>query len=416
MKSPLRILSDRIAEGRHLMIYGAGSQGRGLLSALRRNGIEANGFIDRNPDIRGHVLAGLPIFGPDILEVAGAVDSIFIIVAVFFFEREISKHLESIGFVRGISYLPYSALKPHDYAVEVSGVCNLRCISCPRADRHPAGRNAMMIGLEFFKKVIDKIHREAPLVGNIQLYQWGEPMLNPKLPDMIKYAHKNQILCTISSNLNHSADFRSIIESRPECLRLSVSGTGVNYEITHTGGNWQSFIANVEIVGKLRREIHPEMKVELYYHRYRHSADGQQDEMAKLCSRLDFEFHPVPAYIISLDDVLAYCEGKPLPETAQRARKLLLVDIDEGLCHAKAESAMNCDALRVIMINADLSVSTCMMFYDPDLNTITNNYLEVPLDEIVARRDKSVLCSRCRKHAIHRYCGVYARIGEEERY
>jgi MoaA/NifB/PqqE/SkfB family radical SAM enzyme len=416
MSSSLTILSDRIAEGKRLMIYGAGSQGRGVLRALHRNGIVASGFIDRNPDIQGRITAGLPIVGPSVLETVGAAHSMFVVVAVYFFEREISTYLESLGFIRGESYLPYSELKPHDYAVEVSGVCNLRCISCPRADRRPTGRNAMMMGLETFKKVVDKIHSEAPFVGNLQLYQWGEPTLNPKLPDMIRYAHEKEMLCTISSNLNHKADFRALMESRPECLRLSVSGMGANYEITHTGGNWQSFITNVEIVGKLRREIHPEMKVELYYHRYRRSGDEQQDEMARLCWRLDFEFHPLPAYIISLDDVLAYCEGQPLPETAQRARALLLVDLDEGLRQAQAESGMACDALRVIMINADLSVSVCMMFYDPDVNTVADNYLETPLDEIVARRAKSALCIRCRKHAIHRYCGIYARISEEERY
>jgi len=416
MIAPLELLQHKGAKGQRIFIYGAGSQGRGVLRALCRNGIAVAGFIDRNPDIQGRILAGLPIVGPSVLEAAGAMDSMFVIVAVFFFEREISAHLESLGFIKGESYLSYSVMKPHDYAVEVSGVCNLHCISCPRAERYPAGRNAMMMGLETFKKVINKIQGEAPFVGNIQLYQWGEPTLNPELPNMIRYAHEKDMFCTISSNLNHNADFRSLMESRPECLRLSVSGMGANYEITHTGGSWQSFIANVEIIGKLRHEIHPEMRVELYYHLYRHNTEAQQKEVGMLCQRLDFEFHPVPAYIISLDDVLAYCEGRPLPAAAQRARALLLVDLDEGLRQARAESGLSCDALRVIMINADLSVSACMMFYDPDMNNIADNYLETPLDKIVARQTTSALCQSCRKHGVHRYCGVYARISEEERY
>lgn len=416
MTHQLEFLKRKLDEGRRLMIYGAGSQGRGVARALRANGLEPVGFIDRNPDVQGRMLSDLPVSGPSVLGTQRAADSLFIIIAAFFFEREIAALLEAHGFVREISYIPYSSLKPHDYAVEISGLCNLRCISCPRANRQPVDRNAAMMDLDSFKQVISKIRSEAPFVGNIQLYQWGEPSLNKSLPEMILHARQNGILCSISSNLNHRADFRALIAARPECLRISVSGMESSYEVTHTGGRWETFLANARTVADLRRELYPEMKIELYYHRYKHSVGSAQDKMAELCKQFDFEFHPVPAYIISLDDVLAYCEGKPLSEPACRARDLLLVDIDEGLRLARSESYQDCDALRVILINADLSVSACMMFYDPRENTITKNYLETPLADIVARRATFPLCARCQKHGLHRYCGVFAKISEAERY
>jgi hypothetical protein len=416
MTDSIKLLTGKVAEGRRILVYGAGNQGRGVVHTLQQRGVETAGFIDKNPDLQGRILAGLPVLAPEILREPGATDSIFVIVATFFFERDVSTYLESHGFTKGLNYLPYSALKPRDYAVEVSGVCNLRCISCPRAERRPTHRNLSMMDLESFQKIIDKIRREDPFVGNVQLYQWGEPTINKHLPDMIRYARENDILCTISSNLNYTADFRAMIESRPECLRISISGTGESYAITHTGGNWNSFAANVETVAGLRHEIYPEMKVELYYHRYKHSTGSQQDQIADMCKRYDFEFHPVPAYLISLDDVLGYCEGKPLPDAARRVRELLLVDIDEGLAMAEAEASLICDALRVVMINADLSVSTCMMYYDPEGNTCATDFLAASVKDITSQRAVSPLCARCRKYGIHRYCGIYAKISEEERY
>jgi hypothetical protein len=412
----IELLTGKIAEGRRILVYGAGNQGRGVVHTLKQQGIEPAGLIDRNPDLQGLILADLPVLSPAVLSEPGATDSLFVIIATFFFEHDISGYLESQGYTKEINYLPYSDLKPRDYAVEVSGVCNLHCLSCPRAERRPANRNQTMMDLDSFKKVINKIRREEPFVGNIQLYQWGEPTINKNLPDMILYARENGILCTISSNLNYAADFHAIIKSRPECLRISVSGTGKNYEITHTGGNWNSFISNVETVAMLRRDIYPEMKVELYYHRYRHSLGSQQEELAAMCNRFNFEFHPVPAYLISLDDVLGYCEGRPLPNAAQRARELLLIDTDEGLAMAKSEASLDCDALRVVMINADLSVSTCMMYYDQEGNTCAGNFLETSINDITARRPLSTLCARCRKYGVHRYCGIYAKISEAERY
>lgn len=416
MNDSIGLLTGKVAEGRKIMVYGAGGQGRGVVHTLQQCGIEPGGFIDRNPDLQGRTIAGLPVLTPAVLSEPDAPDALFVIIAAYFFEREISAYLDASGFTHGLNYLPYSALKPRDYAVEVSGVCNLRCISCPRAERRPAQRNLAMMDLESFKQVIGKIRREDPFVGNIQLYQWGEPTINKDLAAMISYARSKGILCTISSNLNYTADFRAIIESRPECLRISVSGTGASYAVTHTGGDWNSFAANVDIIAGLRQQIYPEMKVELYYHRYKHSTVIQLEQLAEMCSRYDFEFHPVPAYLISLDDVLGYCEGKPLPDAAKRVRELLLVDTDEGLAKAKAEASLECDALRVVMINADLSVSTCMMYYDPDGNTCAANFLETSIIDIISSRSTSALCKRCRKYGIHRYCGIYAKISEEERY
>lgn len=401
---------------RQILVYGAGNQGRGTRKALSDQGFEPSGFIDKNPALRNQVLAGLPVHPPEYVMRQDASDAFFVVVASFFFEREIAEELESWGFSRGRDYISYSALKLHEYVVEVSGVCNLRCISCPRADSRSIGRSSAMMSIANFRKVLAKIRREDPFVGNIQLYQWGEPTLNRDLPGMIRHARDNGFLCGVSSNLNHQADFRALVEARPECLRLSASGIGDAYGVTHTGGNWKTFIANVETISGLRREIYPEMKVELYYHRYMHSIGKAQDQVAQLCHELGFEFHPVPAYLISLDDVLAYCEGRPLPNSAKQARELLLIDLDEGLKLAMQEVSLGCDALRVLMINSDLSVSTCMMYYDAVGNTIAENFLETPLEEIVARRSKTTLCTRCKKYGIHRYCGVYAKISEEERY
>jgi MoaA/NifB/PqqE/SkfB family radical SAM enzyme len=361
-------------------------------------------------------VAGLPVHSPEYIMRQDASDAFFIVVASFFFEREIAEELESWGFTKGSGYISYSDLKPHDYVVEVSGACNLRCLSCPRAGSRSIGRSSAMMSIADFRKVLAKIRREDPFVGNIQLYQWGEPTLNRDLPVMIQHARDNGFLCGVSSNLNHQADFRALVEARPECLRISASGIGDAYELTHTGGDWKTFFANIKTISLLRREIYPEMKVELYYHRYKHSIGTAQDQVAELCHELGFEFHPVPAYLISLDDVLAYCEGRSLPNSAKRARELLLIDLDEGLKHAEQEVSLECDAFRVLMINADLTVSTCMMYYDPVGNTIAENFLETPLEEIVARRSKTSLCAKCMKYGIHRYCGVYAKISEKERY
>lgn len=414
--SVLDRLATAVADGRRIVLWGAGNQGRGIARVLLRHGIAVDAFVDSATRLVGTQVEGIPVHSTDLFAKEGAPDELLVIVAAFFFADAFAERLKDLGFREGVSFLPYRAVKPRDYVIEVSGRCNLHCLSCPRADRspgrvHPRG----MMSLEAFAAVLDKMLREEPFVGNVQLYQWGEPTLNPALPAMLTLARSRGVFCAVSSNLNAAADWEAIIAACPEWLRLSVSGTGEHYEVTHTGGRWSTFLTNLETVAGLRRALHPQMKVELYYHRYRHSTPDEQAEVAALCERLGVEFHPVPAYLIGLDDVLAYAEGCPLPPAASAARALLLRDLDEGLALAADEKALPCDVLDVILINADLTVSTCMMFYNPDQNTAVSNYLETPLPRIRASRTGAPLCQRCMARGVHRYCGVYARLSDQER-
>ncbi len=226
---------------------------------------------------------------------------------------------------------------------------------------------------------------------------------------MLRYANQQGIKCAISSNLNVPADYRAIIEARPEWLRLSTSGWGASYEITHTQGKWGVFINNLREVCSLRNAIHPEMKVEVFFHLYKHSQKQELDQWQAACSELGIELHPVYAYLISLDDVLAYREGKPLPPEAQKASEMLLFPLDDGLKEAQAEANLPCDTFRCININWDLSVSNCMMYYYPTDNVAVSNYLITPLNEIMALREDCNLCQRCMDKGVHRYCGVYSR-------
>lgn len=394
---------------RELWVWGAGNQGRGVCQSLQKNNIEVSGFIDSSNDLIGKTALGLPISSSEMIRQSEAKDRYFIVISTFYFEQQVKDECMEYGFEEESDFIVYSRLKPNDYAIDITGACNLKCISCPHAYHNPAERRAGVMSLDNFQKVINKIVEESPFVGNLQLYQWGEPTLNKKLPDMLRYANQHGIKCAISSNLNVPADYQAIIEAKPEWLRLSTSGWGEHYEITHTDGKWEIFIRNLREVCRLRNEIHPEMKVEVFFHLYQHSQKSELEKWRSTCAELGIELHPVYAYLISLDDVLAYREGQALPSEAQKAAEMLLFPLDEGLAEAQAEAHLPCDTFRCININWDLSVSNCMMYYYPTDNVAVNNYLDNSLADIMAVRQDCNLCQRCMDKGIHRYCGTYSR-------
>ena len=87
------------------------------------------------------------------------------------------------------------------YAIDIVGTCNLRCPTCP-VGNSPVRKLGFM-DLALFTSIIDKIGRECPCPRpHINLYNWGEPLLHPDLPEMIRILRSAGMRSHLSSNLN----------------------------------------------------------------------------------------------------------------------------------------------------------------------------------------------------------------------
>jgi len=255
-----------------------------------------------------------------------------------------------------------------------------------------------------YTRVLDKLLREIPLLGNVQLYAWGEPLLNPDIAEIIRITVEHQVLCALSTNLAVRMDFSAAIQARPDWIKISASGYGPSYEITHTGGNWERFVENLHRLSALRAEHHPEMYVELNLHLYRHSTGREFDQMARLCRQLGFAFRPNWAYLYPLDHILAYREGRPLTPQAEQTLTMLQLTVDEGLARAEAQAQLPCAEERCLPIAWDRSVRSCGAYFEP---TVADDFLEISLPDILRRRRESGICERCKRQALHRFTSVY---------
>ena len=73
---------------------------------------------------------------------------------------------------------------PKMITLEPTNHCNLKCPLCPTG----VGDTSVEYGLfdlEKYKKVVDVFSKWAQ---TIQLFSWGEPILNKSFPEMIRYA------------------------------------------------------------------------------------------------------------------------------------------------------------------------------------------------------------------------------------
>lgn len=377
--------------------------GQGVCRSLERNHIQLEAFLDKSASLQGQKALGYPIIKPvdgfDIVRQGKGI----IITGSGHNSPEIAGLCEKEGFQKGKDYIPCDDLNDLDPSIDVSGVCNLKCISCPRGNvtqQPPVG----FITASTYKLVLEKLLREIPLLGSIQLYAWGEPLLNPQLPEIVAVTREAKVLSAISSNLNYVKNMDKVIAEKPDWFKVSCSGWGDNYEKTHTGGRWNTFHANLHKLADLRNRFHPEMQIILNYHLYKHNTGEDYRRMESLCKELKLIFIPNHAYLYPLDAVMDFVDGKPLSPEACQTIPMLLMTLDEGIAKARQRSYLPCPEERCLPINWDCSVRECGVYFHP---FIADNFLQVPLSEIMERKRKSKLCRECKKRAIHMYTSVY---------
>ena len=392
----------QLSLNKKVFIWGAMIVGQGVCRSLERNGIPVESFMDKSLSLQGRKALGYSILKPnDVFESVRAGRGI-IITGSGHNSPEIAGLCEKEGFQKGKDYILCEDLNDIDPSVDVSGMCNLKCISCPRGNEKQQPPAGFMSALTY-KKVLDKLIREIPLLGSIQLYTWGEPLLNPELPAIVTMTREAKVLSAISSNLNYAKNLDAVVATRPDWFKISCSGWGENYERTHTGGKWKVFLSNLNQLAHLRDTLHPEMQIILNYHLYKHNIGEDYRRIETLCKDLSLIFIPNHAYLYPLDSVMDFVDGKELSPAARETLPMLLMPIEEGIARAHELAGLPCCEERTFPINWDCRVRECGVFFHP---FVADNFLDTPLSEIMERK-KRRLCVECRKRAIHQYTAVY---------
>jgi radical SAM protein with 4Fe4S-binding SPASM domain len=143
---------------------------------------------------------------------------------------------------------------PISLSFEPTTSCNLRCPECPSGLRNftrPTG----MAQEELFQKTMDEL---APRLIYLILYFQGEPYLNPKFLDYVKYASAKGIYTATSTNAHYLKDHlaKKTVESGLDRLIISIDGTTQEtYQSYRVGGKLEKVIEGTKNVIKWKKEL-----------------------------------------------------------------------------------------------------------------------------------------------------------------
>ncbi len=391
-----------IVEGKKVYIWGSMIVGQGVCRALERHNIPVSGFVDSSCELQGTLALGYAINEPASIQKEMDEDCAIVIISSGHYDTEIKSTCLEMNFKEHQLVLSRS-LNDIDPSIDISGTCNLHCISCPMGNMTSHHESGFMTP-EVYGTVLDKLLKERPLIGSIQLYTWGEPFLNKELPAIIEKTKREKVLVAISTNLNAGGKMEAVVKAKPDWIKISTSGFGENYEITHTGGKWERFYKNIVKLSELRKKYHPDMHVMVNYHLYNHNQGEDYKKMQEFCREHDFAFRPNYAYLYSMDNVMDMCEGKPLNPMAEKTLQYLDLDMEQAIKLAKEQKHMACPEETCLPISWDLKVRFCGVYYKPFIH---DNFMDASIDDIMKDKLSSSFCAKCKSHGLHRLTGVY---------
>jgi len=126
---------------------------------------------------------------------------------------------------------------------ESSSHCNLRCTMCPNRDTPPGEKRHMSFDL--FRKIVDEARG---FVNDMYLHHRGEPLLNPRLFDMIRCAREAGIKTRFHTNgtLLDADRADRLLDAGPDLVSFSIDGFyKEGYERVRVGAAFEITVANV---------------------------------------------------------------------------------------------------------------------------------------------------------------------------
>ena len=127
--------------------------------------------------------------------------------------------------------------------IEPTNACNANCVFCPRGVMtRPVGY--MEMGL--YRGIVDQVAKLGP--SELRLFHYGEPMLHPELPEMIRYAHEQGLVARFQTNGLAITRERvaALLGAGMNYIGVSVNGlVARDYETIRPGHSFETLTRNL---------------------------------------------------------------------------------------------------------------------------------------------------------------------------
>lgn len=138
--------------------------------------------------------------------------------------------------------------------VDPASICNFKCKFCPTGNRNLIKNTVRWQGrmdFDLYKKIIDDLEEFDEPLKVLRLYKEGEPLINSRFTDMIRYAKASGFVKYIDTTTNgyllETERIRSILDAGLDRINISVDGMSDQQFLEFTGVkvNFEKFVDNI---------------------------------------------------------------------------------------------------------------------------------------------------------------------------
>ncbi len=145
--------------------------------------------------------------------------------------------------------------RPHILHVGVTTTCNLHCPACPTG-KGSLGRPGEHLDFDLYCRTVNAL-RDYLLF--MLFWDWGEPMLHPKIADMIAYAGKSHIKTVISTNgnvANSPKKIEDLVSAGPNVIIVCVDGADQQtYQTYRVGGHLKTVLQTIQRLAEAKIKL-----------------------------------------------------------------------------------------------------------------------------------------------------------------
>ncbi len=377
-----------------IYIWGTRIAGLSIAKSLIHSGIKVEAFVDDFSETKSKL--DIPIIKP---ETMFKTKKRTVIIATRSHSEKLQERC-SENHTEDQTVIPWDKIQQLDYYIEITNRCNLNCLTCSSREYYNDQLHKMT--LTDFDSCTSKIVRDDPFITWINLFGHNEPLIHPDIADLIDNANSKGLSVGISTNMSLVFNVEKLIRSKPMWIRVSTSGLGTNYEISHQGGKSNLVIENLTKISKLRSEYSPDTEIEVFFLKYNYN----QEDIPKwkdLCQELGLELRYIEPSLIGSETIYRVVEDLPISSKTRRALNILTRDISETLDLAHKQRHLTCPNERMVRIHSDMSVAECQTWMG---SRLPKSFLEYDIRELKEALSNTKYCKKCKHHSIHQYCEI----------
>lgn len=384
--------------GRQVFVCGASLLGVAVIRNLRENHVSVSGIVDPSFPESDHSMRFCGVSVYSMSDLSRLMHSRALVLVCCNTKGQERRCIAEIH-AQNPSVECMALWNPTEVYIDVSGSCGLRCRSCQVANHRPESFpywNRGNMSLATFERILDKMEEELPECPGVFLFNYGEPLLCPQLPEMIDALHRRGLVAVISSSLSVDCDYERLMVSNPDVLKISLSGFMQSvYETTHNGGNVLLVKSNMYKLRVLADRFGAETGFVVGYHIYNNNGGAELERVRGLCRELGFLFQPRRANFCNIPK---QCGIDAFSEADRRFIQTYYPNADDILSDQRSAQPVSgtCrNALHRLFIDYDGRVFLCFMVMHSA--GVFDSYLDTSLSRIREWQGAHWICQRCRQ-------------------